>query len=570
MDRLKPCNLSRFTVITDTMKLPELIKHSSLQSKLLLVIISLVLVLLMAFSLFTSSILDNSLREQIGSRALQVSRTVANSPVVIDNLIKPNQARLQNYAETVRQVTGASFVVIGDKQGIRMAHPKADRIGKSMMGGDNDRALKQGESYVSQAKGSLGISLRGKTAVKDFQGHIIGVVSVGYLLTEINDKINDYQNKFLWFILLLLVLGSLFATFIAYTFKKAIFGLEPAEIADLLVQKQATLEAVREGIIAINREGRITTINQAALNYLRIDQERTYLQTPLRDLIPNSGLVSVLKKQKPNLDVTFIYNGRQFIGNRLPVFANNNLVGAVSSFRPQDEIDELYESLNKLQQYSELLRVQTHEYANRLHTISGLIQLDAKDEALDLIFKETTGYQELTQFLAGAVRHPILAGMIIGKYNRAKELGVVLNIDREGSMQEIPDTIDHRDIVTIVGNLIDNAFEAALAHNKHNAHVGLSFTDIGNDLVFEIEDNGAGIAPEFIDKIFDAKFTTKPEKGHGVGLMLVNERLKRLQGEISIDSITAKQARDNPTQMSKTIICVYIPKQRVRNHLPKL
>ncbi len=541
------------------------LKGSKLQTKLLLVIVSLVLLLLLAFSLFTVSALDQSLKEQIGLRALHVSRTVANSPDVINNLIARNQPVLQDYAETVRKKTGASFVVIGDKHGIRFAHPKPDRIGKSMVGGDNDRALLHGESYISQARGSLGVSLRGKTAIKDDQNTIIGVVSVGYLLTEINDIIQNYRVKFLWFILFLVVLGSVFASLIARTFKNATFGLEPAQIADLLVQKQATLEAVREGIIAINRHGRITTINQAALDSLGLDQERSYIDVPLREVLPNSGLVSVLEKRRPMLDVEFIYNGKRFIGNRLPVFADGTLVGAVSSFRSQDEIDELSESLNKFKQYSEMLRIQTHEYANRLHTISGLIQLDAKDEALELISRETTGYQELTQYLAGAVRHPIIAGMIIGKYNRARELGVTLDIDREGSLQEIPDSIDQRDIVTIVGNLIDNALDAAKAHSDsvHYPRVGLSFTDIGRDLVFEIEDNGAGIAEEAVNRIFEDGYSTKQEIGHGVGLNIVMQKLNHLGGEVSIKSVTANSEEYKQGKDTGTIVCVYIPKTTV-------
>jgi sensor histidine kinase regulating citrate/malate metabolism len=260
------------------------------------------------------------------------------------------------------------------------------------------------------------------------------------------------------------------------------------------------------------------------------------------------------------LDVEFQFKGRKFIGNRLPVFANDVLVGAVSSFRPQDEIYELSDSLNKLQQYSELLRVQTHEYANRLHTISGLIQLDAKDEALDLIFKETSGYQDLIQYLAGAVKEPIIAGMIIGKYNRAKELGVTLNIDREGSLKEIPADIDQRDIVTIIGNLIDNAFDAAVSYRKKDAQVSLSFTDIGNDLVFEVEDNGEGISELRVEKIFEEGFTTKDETGHGLGLMIVMECLKRLKGEISIESKVSSGLTGSLYEQSQTVICVYIPK----------
>lgn len=197
-----------------------------------------------------------------------------------------------------------------------------------------------------------------------------------------------------------------------------------------------------------------------------------------------------------------------------------------------------------------MLRAQTHEYSNKLHTIAGLIQIDHAQQALELISRESAGYQGLIAFLARAVPHPILAAFLIGKYNHAKELHIDFIIDPESQLIDVPPTLNREKTITILGNLIDNAFDAALS-GTHPPQVKLTMTDIGNDLVFEIEDSGSGIPADHSEKIFSRGFTTKGDE-RGQGLHLVNLALTDLNGEITLSD----------SELGGAMFSVFIPKAK--------
>ena len=212
----------------------------------------LFVLLICATGFIGNQIVTGILNEYIGRVALNVSRSVSLSPIVSQGLIQLESDGIQRYAESVREATGASFVVVGDYEGKRYSHPVPARIGKYMVGGDKASALVQGQSYVSIAVGTLGPSLRGKVPIFSAEGEILGVVSVGYLIETVQDVIQPYQQRFLFWILGLFAVGALGTWFIAREVKRSIFGLEPYEIAGLYRERTALLESIREGIIAIN------------------------------------------------------------------------------------------------------------------------------------------------------------------------------------------------------------------------------------------------------------------------------------------------------------------------------
>jgi two-component system CitB family sensor kinase/two-component system sensor histidine kinase DcuS len=219
-------------------------------------------------------------------------------------------------------------------------------------------------------------------------------------------------------------------------------------------------------------------------------------------------------------------------------------------FRLKDDIEELSQKLSQVQQFSTMLRVQTHEYSNKLNTIGGLIQIGSIDEALDLITSESSGYQQLIAFLIRTIPDPILAGLILGKYDVAKERNIEFIIDTDSSLTELPERIPREKLVTILGNLIENAFEASSSNTNSVPKVLLSMTDIGPDLIFEIEDSGNGLNDQQINNIFTLGETTKTDMGHGIGMYLVKSCLKQIGGSLSITK----------AKTGGMIMTVYIPK----------
>lgn len=533
------------------LKSMHFIKRASLQTRMVLLVCLLVLLLTLIASGIYTAMIGDVLEQQIGQRALQVAKTVAQIPLVHHQIVKPHpEGQLQELAEKIRQETGAEFIVIGNKQGIRYSHPFPDRIGKQMVGGDNAAALERGETYVSQAIGTLGPSIRGKAPIFDAKGNIIGVVSVGYLLEDVRSLVHTHQARVVFLVTTLILLGVIGAINISKHFKKAIFGLEPEQIAHLFSERASIIESIREGIVAIDREAQVTVVNQIALDHLGKQDPGELIGKHIREVLPGAKLSRVLDGGEQRFDQEFEISGTMMILNTVPMLEAGEITGAVASFRRKDELDIIAKQLSQVKEYSEMLRAQTHEYSNKLHTIAGLIQIGHDKEALDLIGKETAGYQGLIAFLAKAVPFPILAALIIGKYNHAQELRIAFSIDPESQLTDVPDDLSREKLVTVLGNLIDNAFDAALQHNSQ-PQVTLSMTDSGNDLVFEIGDSGPGIPAELEQKIFAKGFTTKQnDRGHG--LYLVMSALRDLSGEITLGD----------SELGGALFTVFIPKRR--------
>ena len=517
----------------NTVSLPNFLLPRTLHGRMLLLMFLLLAALVSITWLMVSMLVSSILEEYIGRNALNVSKTVSLTTVVHEGLKNKNSTQIQLYAESVRKATGARFVVVGDHEGRRYSHPVPERIGKLMVGGDNPRALERGEAYVSKAVGTLGPSMRGKVPIFANSGKVIGVVSVGYLQETVESVTEGYLQRVLLWVFGLFLLGGIGTWLIARNVKQSIFGLEPVEIARLFRERNAILDSIREGVVAINDKGQVTMLDHEAAKILKIPPE-SGIGTSIESILPQTRMLEVLKSGEEQFDQEMIIGGIEVIVNRVPIWQNDRVAGVVSSFRRKDEIDRMAQELTQIQEYSEVLRTQTHEYSNKLHTLAGLIQLGSHQEALDLIGRETSGYQELLGTLAETVPEPLLSAIILGKYNRAQELRIIFQLDPESRMIDIPKKINRGKIVTILGNLLENALEAAQENTSGKRTVLLSMTDFGNDLIFEVEDSGSGIEDESVDLSLQHGFTTKSGTGRGIGLSLVHENLKYLGGHLTV------------------------------------
>ncbi|MGF1871775.1 sensor histidine kinase [Photobacterium indicum] len=488
--------------------------------------------------------------QDLGEKAIGVAEYIANTPSIITAVEQKDPQLLAEGVERFRQAIGAAFIVIGDNNGIRLAHPIDERVGLPMRGGDNIRALTEGKSYISYAKGSMGHSVRGKTAVFDNRGEIIGVVSVGYLLTGIHDKLLPFLTFLLAMAIVVVGANGLLANLLAKRFQRTLLGFEPEEIGRLYAEKDATMSTLREGVLSIDNQGILRSINRSACGMLGIDADRA-LNRPLSESLPESSLERLLLTGQSEHDIELYFNSRAVIANREPLFQNGVLVGAVSSFRLKDEITELNRQLSQVTQYAELLRAQTHEHRNKLNTIAGLVQLGAYSDVFKLIGQENQHYETLIKFLRSAIAEPLIAGLLLGKSERARELGLRLVIDSESCLSTLPEHIVPEDLVTILGNLIDNAFDATLAAHSTGTSIHLHLSDYGNDLILEVEDSGIGL-PEGMsrDDLVQRGVSTKEGDNHGVGLYLINQIVSRYNGQYMMENRESAGAR----------MTVYLPK----------
>lgn len=500
----------------------------------------------------------HSQEEEMGMKALGVASFLSKSPYVIETIETGVTPDLQLRYRHLTELIGAAFIVIGDKDGVRLVHPVDERIGLPMKGGDNKRALVDGEAYISTAKGSLGYSVRGKAAVFDDQGKIIGVVSVGYLLDRLQDRIEPFLIYLILMALAVVAANAVLSSYASRRFQKAILGFEPEEIGRLYVELDVTLETLKEGILSIDGEGRLRSINRSACQILEIDKAES-INRPLSEVLPDSDLQTVLQTARTDNDINLYLNKKRLIANRSPIIVDGKVVGAVSSFRLKDDLTELTEQLAKTKEYADLLRSQTHEHRNKLNTISGMVQMGELDAVQNLIGQETAHYQALIEFLRETVKEPLVAGMLLGKTERARELGLELVVEEGSRLSPLPARINAEDVVTILGNLVDNAFDATreamsidASFAQSRRRIEVSISDYGNEVILEVIDQGCGLPQEMsIEALVKRGVSTKDQHTRGVGLYLVNELAIRYQGELEMVN-----NKENGARMT-----VYLPKE---------
>jgi len=510
-------------------------KLDSMQSKIFLFNIIIILVISIAIGISFYFTLSNAIKDEIGEKALQIAKTTAIREDVKAgfNADHPSDL-LQPIAEEIRKETGAEYVVIGNLDGIRYAHPVESRIGQKMVGDDNQGVLEKGQSYISEATGTLGPAVRGKTPVFLDDGQIIGVISVGYLKNDLSEIFAKYIDNIVWIIAFCILIGLIFASILSPRIKKDLLNYEPIEIAELLKQQNALIESVREGIIMVNEMGVITVLNSAAWKMLADSEDTQLTGKHIREVLPNTQMHQVLSSGERHLDRNMEINGQQVLVNRIPILNGDKVVGVVSSFRLQSEIDRLAMELSQVKKYTEALRAQTHEYNNFLYAISGLIHLQNYEEAVALIHSEREAQGNLIHFISDRLQDPFISGILIGFFNRAKELKVKLIFDEDSKLQALPKHIQKHLFVSIVGNLVTNAFEAVEHLPEERRLVRILILDNGKELLIEVEDSGKGIDNKVKDILFEKRVSTKgiDNDRHGFGLMKVKENLLELGGDI--------------------------------------
>lgn len=508
----------------------------NLNMKMIAAISILIVGILIIFSLFLHHFVSTMIEDQVGKRALGLAKTVAEIPALQQAFQSDNpSASIQELVEPIRKETGAQFIVVGNKDGIRYSHPYKNRIGKRMVGGDNERALKEGQSYITKNVGSLGLSIRGKTPVFDENHHIIGVVSVGFLNQNIKTIIKN-QSKLLWLTLIgIAFLGILGAGLIARYLKKLLSGMEPEEISHLLKQKEAILQSAHEGIIAVDEQRRITVLNTAANDMLHLPRgkRQVLLGKQLEDVLPYTKLFN---------PITSAVNQEMVIGQnvvlvtQVPITEDNAIVGGVATLRKKQEVEEITKELHQVKQYANAQRAQTHEFSNKLSIMLGLLQLKQYDEAIAFIKKEQNIRREWSRFLLENVKDPLVSGLLQAKMNEMRELGISLKVHPQSQLNEISHTKQQRVLISGIGNLLDNAMEAVKQMPEdRKKEIEIFFTDIGDDILIEVTDSGPGIKEDDMERIFQQGFSTKPGENRGTGLALVRHLLHEAGGEIMVE-----------------------------------
>jgi sensor histidine kinase regulating citrate/malate metabolism len=373
------------------------------------------------------------------------------------------------------------------------------------------------------------------TPVRD-GGRIVGLVSVGITVETISQQVRGQLTALVGVALAALAVGGL-GTYVANRrLRRHTHGMAAAELLRMYDYHQATLHAVREGLMLLGADRRIALCNDAARELLGLPED--VVGRYVDELGLPTSLTGALLATESRVDEVHLTAERVVVVNTSPVRGGERR-GTVVTLRDHTDLQALTGELDSVRGFAEALRSQAHEASNRLHTVVSLIELGRAGDAVEFATAELELAQALTDRVVAAVGEPVLAALLLGKAAEASERGVELTVTEDSSIDDgvLPSELTARDLVTVLGNLIDNAIDAAIegaAAGGARPRVEVTARVDGGELLLRVADSGRGVDPATIREVFRRGWTTKSE-GHGLGLALVEQAARRAGGSVGLD-----------------------------------
>lgn len=469
--------------------------------------------------------------------ALQTAKTLSYMPAVQEAFQQGvHSEELGLVIDSIRQDVDASSIIIRDREQVFLMD--SDSIDEPMPSALQEEAtgIAQmfGNSYVTtvgKGKDSLLVGVSGIQIDYGSYYKMQGTAMVVYDKGQILSGIVDGAKKIIYISIAGILLGLLGSWILARDIRKDMLGLEPNQIASLYLERTAVFRSIREGLVVVDANEEVTMANPAAKTILEIKEK--VKGKKLRNVIQSEKVFHTLRDLQKGETVEFEYNGQMLIADAQPVYQEEERIGIIYSIKDKTEIRKMANTLNEVKQYSDDLRAQTHEFKNKLHVLFGLLQLGRIPEALEFLTEESQQQQNSTDFLNRNILDEKVQAILIGKIARASETKVNLYIHPDSSLEPLPDYIGLMPLLTILGNLIDNSLEAVSGRN--GGYVSVFTTDYGNDVIFEVTDNGDGIPDELAQTIFQKGYSQKGT-GRGYGLYNVVKEISNLGGEIEVES----------------------------------
>lgn len=463
-----------------------------------------------------------SIQDRANGNLYRMSVNISKTPFIIDKLSNHEQdMSIQNYVSFfINQLEDIDIIVIADMDGVKYSHLDETQIGEVFVNEDKWKVLREGISYFSLTKGSQGVTQRRFEPIfKDKKQ--IGFVMVGKYYNDVKFLTARTAILYLFLFLGCVILTWFLAGIFAKNIKNKILGLEPEEISRLYKEKTIILNNVNSGIIALNRNNEIIEVNNA---YLKLFPGNS----PILFLDEIKNIVS--KKKSINMKEIIIFQKKIFISFH-PIIDYNEYMGSIITITSRSQIQEVVEEITGIDQIIKSMRANIHEFKNRLHVITGLLELK-KYDLLKKYVLEIQEVEKLDQLNFNNIDDYYIKGILIGKFGIAKEQRIILNLKEGSLLFEKHGIISYNDLIVIIGNLIENAFESFQNSNIIEKNVILSLTEDEKSIYISVFDNGSPIDPKIKDKIFQRGISSKGNK-RGSGLYLVKNRTNLYNGNFS-------------------------------------
>ncbi len=472
------------------------------------------------------------LEHEYQDRAMAIAQTFAATPSIREGLFRhdPADRRLiQELAQKVRRETGASYIVVIDRHGVRYSHPDPALIGRRIA---EPVVALDGRNHLAVDHGNLGVSANARVPLRAPDGQIIGEVSAGIPERRISGQLTGELPQLLLYFLCALAIGLIGSVMLTRRLKRSTFGLELEEIAALVQEREAMLHNIREGVITTDGDDRVTLINDEARRLLALGE--AVVGKPIGTLVAPGRLGNLLTGTIRGQDQVVLTEEHVLVVNRMPVTRGERSLGAVITLRDRTELEALMRELDGVAALTDALRAQQHEFSNRMHTLAGLIELGDHEAAGRYALDVSGASSGLAESLRARIEPPEIAAMLLAKVTIASERNVALTLTEDSQLPA--EGLDISGVLTIVGNLIDNAIDAA-ADGPTPADVTVHLC-AGDAVRIEVSDSGAGVPADQASEIFSDGFTTKPrapDRPRGIGLALVHRLVRKYGGSIEAD-----------------------------------
>ena len=497
----------------------------TLTNRTLIILLAAILGLALTFNV-SRKVQDNQFRE----RALTLAQTVAVMPPIAQ-LVKEGDplGLLQPLANKIAKETGAAYVVIADINGIRITHPNPAQIGKRI---DGQLLALQGKSYTTLNEGSLGRSANGKTPIYDSEHKIVGLVSAGFLTSSFIGQTSYLRESFILYGLGVILLGIFLAEFLYRRFREKRLDIELRVTKIAYQEREAMLHAIKEGVITLDPQGRVTMLNDEAKRLLSLSESA--VGELIETVLPAGRLLDLIEGEGRQAEDEIVLNDNFSLRVHFrPVRHLGRDIGAVITMRDRTEHIGLLRELDSVKNLTNALRAQQHEYANRIHTLGGLLDLGDYEEAIAFLGEISEVDADLAERLNDTTSNPTLTALLLAKVVIAREKGVKLTVDARTSLNDL--SLDSNAQVTVVGNLLDNAIEAVTGHAMPLVSIVFSQINPGKKII-RVQDSGPGLPEPNPEVVLQDGFSTKAlsvGRHRGLGLAIMVRLIRQAGGTIT-------------------------------------
>ena len=501
----------------------------SLAGQFLVFQLLVVLVVLGAVAAVSVTQSNHEFREVRGQRMIAVAENVASTPIVRDRYADPFAAQvLAPEVDRAVALSGARLVEIIGPDGLVRVSSEPSRVGRHFDFGRS--RVVEGRAWSGDLDVDAAHSLVGQVPILSTDGAVMAIVSVSEPYPSLWQLLSGAGERLLVYLGLGAALGVLASWLLSRRIKRHTRGLEIAEIAGLADHREALLHSIREGVVAVNTDDVITLLNDSAQDLLGVNGDAVGRRVDSVGLDP--AVEQFLISGEDGRDVVIATRTRVLALNRRAASTGGQRIGTVTTMRDSTELASMQGQLSSHKSVTDTLRAQTHEFANQLHTISGLVQLGEYDAVRDLVETLTRRRAEISDAVTRHVADPAVAALLIAKTSLAAESGVSLVLD-DGSHLAALDPALATDVITVLGNLIDNAVD--VSEGSDRGVVTAAIND-GVALTISVTDSGPGVPVHLRESIFARGVTSKPDVpgGRGIGLALVRLVSAQLGGTVEV------------------------------------